>query len=69
MYLVRDIPAVRYVPMAREKEGFISYRIERSEIYRILCNKIYRTSLLVYRQFLIIGALRADCKTSRGAKN
>ena len=44
MYFVRDIPSVRYVPLAREKQGFISYRIERSEIYRILYNKIYRTS-------------------------
>jgi hypothetical protein len=42
---------VRYVPLAREKQGFISYRIERSEIYRILCNKIYRTSLLVFRDY------------------
>ena len=39
---------MRYVPSAREK-GFISYRIERSEIYRILI-KIYRTSVLVYRK-------------------
>ena len=39
MYLERDIPLVRYVPTAREKQGFISYRIEHSEIYRICATK------------------------------